>query len=66
MKKKKYEAVIKSDTLLLAELVEEDLGIDRALSWFFHALEEQKHGRSQGLWTGQRYCQWTLEQVETT
>lgn len=51
----------KSSPLLLAELVEEDLGIDRAFPWFFHALEEEKHGRSQGLWTGQRYGQWTLE-----
>lgn len=55
---------MKSSVLLLAELVEKDLGIDRSFPWFFHALEEEKHGRSQGLWTGQCYCQWTLEYEE--
>lgn len=59
------EVDVKKGALLLAELVEEDLGIERAFPWFFHALEEEKHGRSQGLWTGQRYCQWTLEYEET-
>lgn len=29
---------MKSSALLLAELVEEDLGIERAFPWFFHAL----------------------------
>lgn len=47
---------MKNSVLLLAELVKEDLGIERAFRWFFHALEEEKHGCSQGLWTGQRYC----------
>lgn len=51
----------KKKILLLAELVEEDLGIERAFPWFFHALEEEKHGCSQGLRTGQHHCQWTLE-----
>lgn len=46
--------------VLLAELVEEDLGIDRAFPRLFHALEEVKHGCSQRIWTGQRYHQWTL------
>lgn len=50
--------------LLLAELVEEDLGIERAFPWFFHVLEEEEHGSSQGLWTGQCYCQWTLKYEE--
>lgn len=54
-------ADMKSSALLLAELVEEDFGVDWAFPWFFHALEEEKHGRSQGLWTRQRNCQWTLE-----
>ena len=51
----------KGSGLLLAELVEEDLGIDRAFPWVLHALEEEKHGRRQGLWAGQHYCQRTLE-----
>ncbi len=51
----------KNSALLLTELVEEDLGIERAFPWFFHALKEEKHGRSQGLWTWQCYCQRTLE-----
>lgn len=50
--------------VLLAELVEEDLWIERAFPWLFHALEEEKQGGSQGLWAGQRYHQGTLEDVE--
>lgn len=56
---------MKKGVLLLAELVEEDLGVEWALPWFFHVLEEEKHGGSQGLWTGQCYCQWTLKNEES-
>lgn len=56
---------MKNRALLLAELVEEDFGIEWPFPWFFHALEEEKHGRSQGLWTVQRYGQWILEYIET-
>ena len=49
------------ETLLLAELVEEDFWIDRAFPWFFHALQEEEHGCSQRLWTRQRNCHRTLK-----
>lgn len=57
--------VMKSTALLLAELVEEDLGIDRAFPRFLHVVKEEKHGRSQRLRTGQRYRQRTLRYQET-
>lgn len=47
---------MKGCALLLAELVEEDFGIDTAFPWILHVVEEGKHGGSQGFWTGQHYC----------
>lgn len=52
--------------LLLAELIEEDFGVERAFALFLHALEEEEHGGGERLWTGQSYCQWILENKEST
>lgn len=48
-------------TILLAELVEEEFGIDWAFAWFFHVQKEEKHGCSQRFWTGECYRQWALK-----
>lgn len=49
---KEVAAGMKCKTLLLTELVEEDLGIDRAFPWLFHVLEEDEEGCCEGVWTG--------------
>ena len=50
--------------LLLAQLVEEDLGADRSFPGLLHGVKEEEHGRRQGLWAGQRHRQQTLETIE--
>lgn len=52
--------------LLLTELIKEDLGIDLAFAWFFHALEEEKHGSCQRLGNRQRHHEWILEDGTTS
>jgi len=47
--------------LLLAQLVEQDLGADGALARLLHGVEEEEHGRRQRLRAGQSHRQQTLD-----